>query len=352
MEFMVKRLLISLTKLTNSHDASVKPRTDIEKFLKGPDTWVVNVPINVNSKFSKAVGVGWTLGAYLREAIAGANPQVVYIQYPAYSAVVMDHALKMIRKKSSAKIVLIVHDIESLRMSADHPEFLTAEIRRFNSVDGLIVHNQAMADWLSDHGVTVPMSQLQLFDYVNPQPVITDSASSNICFAGNLRKAQFLNDVPFKQVQVDVFGDGLTLTNAQLIDHGSKSPDELPKYLTDRFGLIWDGNSADTCSGEYGEYLKYNSPHKASLYLSSGLPVIVWSQSALAPVVSSLGAGLVVGSLAEIEPVLSELSNTEYLSMKRAALDTAKKLRSGQMIQTAVSSIEQKLQLNSRSGIV
>lgn len=348
---MVKRLLISLTKLTNSHDASVKPRTDIAQFLTGPDTRVVNVPIDVNSKFSKAVGIGWTLSAYLREAIAGMNPQVVYIQYPAYSAVVMDHALKILRKRSSAKIVLLVHDVESLRMSADHPEFLAAEIRRFNSVDGLIVHNQAMADWLSNQGVTVPMSQLQLFDYINPQRLITDATSSNICFAGNLRKAQFLNDVPFKQVQVDVFGDGLTLTNSQLIDHGSKSPDELPKFLTDRFGLIWDGDSANTCSGEYGEYLKYNSPHKASLYLSSGLPVIVWSQSALAPVVKSLGVGLAVGSLTEIEPVLSELSNAEYLSMKHTALDTAKKLRSGQMIQSAVNSIEQQFQLSPQDGI-
>lgn len=348
---MVKRLLISLTKLTNSHDASVKPRTDIAQFLTGPDTRVVNVPIDVNSKFSKAVGISWTLSAYLREAIACANPRVVYIQYPAYSAVVMDHALKILRKRSSAKIVLLVHDVESLRMSADHPEFLAAEIRRFNSVDGLIVHNQAMADWLSNQGVTVPMSQLQLFDYVNPQRLITDTTSSNICFAGNLRKAQFLNDVPFKQVQVDVFGGGLTLTNSQLIDHGSKSPDELPKYLTDHFGLIWDGNSIDTCSGEYGEYLKYNSPHKASLYLSSGLPVIVWSQSALVSVISSLGAGLVVGSLDEIEPMLNELSEAEYLDMKHAALDTAKKLRSGQMIDSAVDSIEQKLQLSLQDGI-
>ena len=344
---MVKRLLISLTKLTNSHDASVKPRTDIAQFLTGPDTWVVNVPINVNSKFSKAMGVCWTLGAYLREAIAGMNPQVVYIQYPAYSAVVMDHALKIIRKKSSAKIVLLVHDIESLRLSADHPEFLTAEIHRFNSVDGLIVHNQAMADWLSDQGVTVPMSQLQLFDYINPQRLITDATSSNICFAGNLRKAQFLNDVPFKQLQVDVFGDGLTLTNSQLIDHGSKSPDELPKFLTDRFGLIWDGDSADTCSGEYGEYLKYNSPHKASLYLSSGLPVIVWSQSALAPVVESLGVGFAVDSLAEVEPMLNKLSAVDDRRMKAAALLVALKLRSGQMIESAVNSIEQKLQLSS-----
>ena len=349
---MVKRLLISLTKLTNSHDASVKPRTDIAQFLTGPDTQVVNVPIDVNSKFSKAMGVGWTLSAYLREAIAGANPQVIYIQYPAYSAVVMDHALKIIRKKSSAKIVLIVHDIESLRMSADHPEFLTAEIRRFNSVDGLIVHNQAMADWLSEQGVTVPMVQLQLFDYVNPQRLITDSASSNICFAGNLRKAQFLNDAPFKQVQVDVFGNGLTLTNSQLIDHGSKSPDELPKFLTDRFGLIWDGDSADTCSGEYGEYLKYNSPHKASLYLSSGLPVIVWSQSALAPIVKSLGVGFAVESLADIEPMLNKLSDVDDHRMKAAALLVALKLRSGQMIESAVDSIEQQFQLNSRSGIV
>ena len=28
------------------------------------------------------------------------------------------------------------------------------------------------------------------------------------------------------------------------------------------FGLVWDGTSKDTCIGGFGEYLKFNNPHK------------------------------------------------------------------------------------------
>lgn len=341
---MTRRLLVSLTKLTGGHDASVKPRTDIEHFLAGDECSAIDIPININSKLGKAIGYYWTLQVYLREAIAGAAPQVVYIQYPAYSSVLMDRALKIIRHDTSAKIVLIVHDVESLRMSKDKPEFLTAEVQRFNSADGLIVHNQAMEHWLQSHGVKTPMAKLNLFDYQNPQPIIDHANDTgNVCFAGNLRKAQFLNDIPFSKLKIDVFGDGLELTNSQLIDRGSKSPDELPKYLHDKFGLIWDGESVDTCSGDYGEYLKYNSPHKASLYISSGLPVIVWSQSALAPFVKQQHLGIVIDSLNDLEQVINQLPDHEYQQMIEFVTATADQLRNGHSINAAVAQIEERL---------
>ena len=34
---------------------------------------------------------------------------------------------------------------------------------------------------------------------------------------------------------------------------------------------MWDGPSPDTCAGVYGAYLRYNNPHKTSLYLAAGL---------------------------------------------------------------------------------
>ena len=46
------------------------------------------------------------------------------------------------------------------------------------------------------------------------------------------------------------------------------------------FGLVWDGISVETCAGVYGEYLKVNNPHKTSLYLASGIPVIIWKEAA------------------------------------------------------------------------
>ena len=56
---------------------------------------------------------------------------------------------------------------------------------------------------------------------------------------------------------------------------GSFLPDELPSALEGSFGLVWDGDSSKTCSGVFGEYLRYNNSHKASLYLASGFPIIV-----------------------------------------------------------------------------
>lgn len=55
----------------------------------------------------------------------------------------------------------------------------------------------------------------------------------------------------------------------------SLAAEELPGALVQSFGLVWDGNSMDTCTGNYGSYLRINDPHKVSLYLSSGLPIIV-----------------------------------------------------------------------------
>ena len=48
------------------------------------------------------------------------------------------------------------------------------------------------------------------------------------------------------------------------------------------WGLVWDGNSIDTCSGNFGEYLRLNAPFKFSLYLAAKRPVVVWRESAMA----------------------------------------------------------------------
>ena len=40
---------------------------------------------------------------------------------------------------------------------------------------------------------------------------------------------------------------------------GSFLPDELPVALEGGFGLVWDGDSAETCSGVFGEYLRFTT---------------------------------------------------------------------------------------------
>ena len=126
---------------------------------------------------------------------------------------------------------------------------------------------------------------------------------------------------------------------------GSYPPDILPQYLNQGFGLIWDGNSTESCAGVIGNYLKYNNPHKCSLYLASGIPVIVWKKAALADFINIHNAGILVESLEEIPEKIQNLSEKEYIQMKNNAEKISLKLKDGYFLKKAIRTAE-KLLLN------
>ena len=57
-----------------------------------------------------------------------------------------------------------------------------------------------------------------------------------------------------------------------------------------------------------GEYLQYNAPHKMSLYIRCGLPIIVWEKAGLAPFVKKNNVGICISSLTELEDILPKIS--------------------------------------------
>lgn len=72
------------------------------------------------------------------------------------------------------------------------------------------------------------------------------------------------------------------------------------------------GTDIYSCNGAYGNYLKYNNPHKVSLYIISNLPIIAWSKSAMAEFIQKNNIGILVNDLKEIPEKLKELSNEDY----------------------------------------
>ena len=95
----------------------------------------------------------------------------------------------------------------------------------------------------------------------------------------------------------------------------------------------------DACTGDFGEYLKYNNPHKTSLYIRSELPVIIWEQAALADFVRANGIGLCVSSLAELDAVLSSVTPEQYVAMKQRTAEISRRLSQGYYIQKALSEV-------------
>ena len=125
------------------------------------------------------------------------------------------------------------------------------------------------------------------------------------------------------------------------IYHGAFPPEELPDIIEGAFGLVWDGNGTDGCEGAAGKYLRINDPHKLSLYLASGMPVIVWKKAAIARFVKDNKVGFAVENLNEIPNEIMQMTADEYEIIKSNVLEVSARIRKGYYLKTALEEIDE-----------
>ena len=277
----------------------------------------------------------------------GKNDLLVY-QYPLDLSKLSILLLKALMRMKRTTIVLLIHDIDSIRGYYTSEENARKE-ELLKEADFLICHNVRMKAWLVNAGVPedriVPMGA---FDYLVDGEFKEPEDPNTVIIAGNLglEKSPYLSAFlkMEKDYQVNLYGPYFVPDKDydHVLYFGSFPPEELIDRLEGGFGLVWDGDSVDACSGLRGEYLKYNNPHKVFSYLASGIPVIIWDQAALADYICDNSLGITVSSLREISPKLKEISPEEYLAMCRNTVAEGKKLRSGYYLSRALDEIEEK----------
>ena len=252
------------------------------------------------------------------------------------------------------KIVIIIHDLDSLRgmlrddVSMVHKRRIAVEEKPLlEGADAIISHNAFMSKALVDsYGISRDkIVDLEIFDYLCPDSAGSHGSSphqGSVAVAGNLspHKAGYLYDLP-PSVSFSLYGVGLDqdrISSLQNVSYkGSFPPDELPNILGESFGLVWDGPSATTCEGAFGAYLRINNPHKTSLYLSAGIPVITWNEAAMARFLSDERAGIAVSSLEQIHKELVTMTPDGYAELHSNAQAISKRLRGGYYTRTAVT---------------
>lgn len=260
---------------------------------------------------------------------------VLVIQYPFKKFYVIQCNIAHLK---GAKTITLIHDLGTFRRRK-----LTAEkeVKRLSHTDAIIVHNQCMNDWLREHGCRMPLVNLDIFDYLSTEE--PDAAphllgeKPTITFAGGIsrRKTGFLYQVDevLEGCHFDLYGSGLIPGTEvewhHTTYHGQIDSDEFIRTTTADWGLVWDGDTIDGCSGTWGCYLRINNPHKASFCLRAGLPVIVWKESAMAPFITSQGVGITVDSLRELPERLRHITQTEYDGYKQAAMTMKDQLNQG-----------------------
>ena len=320
-----------------------KPKRDIEQILERMGG--INAGIKQVYHSNMVLNFLSTLLGILTLPFKLPEKSVLVVQYPLKKFYLLVYRIVQVKH---GKVLTVIHDIESLRRNKG----IQKEIKRLNHSDYLIVHNESMKKWLSEQGYGKPMACLELFDYLSDAetsmapPV---EAPYKVIYVGKLRdrKTRFLYEMEhcIHNWHFILYGDGFEAgritDKAHFQYKGFLPSDELIATQTGHFGLVWDGDSVASCSGSYGDYLRFNNPHKTSLYLRCQLPVIIWSKAALAPFVERNKVGLCINSLEQLDSLLSSLSAEEYKQMKQNAIQMSKKLNDGYFLKKALMEILQ-----------
>ena len=292
--------------------------------------------------------------SWLKNAARIPKGAVVLYQHPNYGIRLTRTFMHLLRTRRGCRFVALIHDLESLRGG------IAGAIRENRSThrlgdgdflklfDAIICHNDRMKQYLLSQGFDEEkLISLGLFDYLTDRTPRERRKGENpsLTIAGYLApgKCRYLYSI-FENganpgLSVNLYGRDFQADGAdpRLHYRGAFSAEELPDRLQGDFGLVWDGVSAETCAGNTGEYLRFNNPHKTSLYLAAGLPVIVWREAAIADFVTRNGVGLTVDSLWDLEAVIRGVTPEAYEAMCCRAAELSEKLRAGAFTRAALS---------------
>lgn len=329
----------------NLTSAGNKAKTDNEDTLSEMGATNLGLQRTVNN--SKILAFFLDLAGVLRACCLLKKGDVLFLQYPVKKYFSF---LCHVARWKGARTISLIHDLGSFRRRKLTVE---QEITRLSNCNYIIASNDNMKQWLIQHGMKQPVGALRLFDYrsaffnqsSNQKVTTNQNLLPQVVYAGalSMRKNSFLVELSksLSNWNLTIVGnkDGLQgLEDNPHIEYKGFMPSEdFIRTVDADFGLVWDGDSLTTCSGNFGEYLRWNSPHKVSFYLRSSLPVIVWSESAIAPVIEQAHAGFAVSSLEKLDEKLAHISPEEIVEMKKNAAAMAKKLDEGYFLQKAIS---------------
>ena len=267
----------------------------------------------------------------------------IVIEYP------FDHRrrayiLYLFSRLTKIKIYALIHDLNSIRFNNPQDK----ELAILNLFDGVISHNPAMTRWLVEKGFSRKLVDLDVFDYcIDATRTYHEHRMSNpvkVVYAGNLSytKATYIYDREFsslKNVEISAYGaffEKERLEGSPITYKGVFDPDRPLLDGKYHFGLVWEGTSMETCDGEYGHYLRFNNPHKLSLYIALGLPVIIWEYAAAARFVLQQNIGVTIRTLRDLQEIHSRVGDPEYEAMARNVERLSRKVKEGDYLNGAL----------------
>lgn len=320
MKFILSFKILISESLKNG-SASYKAPSDVLSIAKA--NGYQEYPIKVDYRYGKIYRLLNSLYQLIKFSYKIPAGSIVIYQYPEIHPFLMLLGLSLSRRWYR---ITVIHDINSIRNTGHMALF---EVKLLKEHDVLIVHTTSMQNYLvNKKNISSPRYfSLDAFPYLAKIDRRNRNNSCSICFPGNIDKSLFipllLKENP--NVQIELYGNKVK-TDIAMYDnahyHGIFSPDDVCGLLGS-WGLVWDGDSIDSCSGNLGVYHSIIAPHKFSLFLVAGLPLIVWKNSAMAEMVKNKKLGLCLDNLRNLREVLSSIDESEYQEYRANILQYA-----------------------------
>lgn len=276
---------------------------------------------------------------------------LVLLQHPFhYPQLIREKVLRSLKERGT-RFLCVVHDVEMLRGYRYNDYYKEEFDFMLEIADALVVHNAAMKEFFLQKGAPKEaLTELGIFDYLQKEPPKElPRFARRVVIAGNLdiQKSAYIGQLGrLWQVPFDLYGGNYDnrLNSYKNIFYRGYFESDLPAgFLTSGLGLVWDGDSLCSCTGPSGEYLRFNNPHKLSLYLSCSLPVVIWKGAAEARLVEEQGAGICLDSLEELPRALENLGRDEYRKMAERAAAIGERLLAGEFMEKAIGAAEKRL---------
>lgn len=229
----------------------------------------------------------------------------------------------------NVKLHLTMIDLTKARMN-NYDDVLEKKVCKKS--DTLIAQTQEMKDAMIQMEYLGSSTKVMISHFwpilTEMQPVRQSTFANSIAFSGALNKAPFASKL------------------SSLDERLQFTVNPTFRMITEDWGLVWDGDSLETCSGRYGNYMRMVFPYKASLYLASNRPLIVWKECGIARYVEEHHLGVTVQTLHDIYDAITSISDTEKKLMLENVAKYCEMIRIGTERKDMIHKI-----LHERNGI-
>ena len=328
-------------------------------YIPSEDFNKIEGEIHIKEKARQGISTAKNFKIWMEKLSCVKSGDIVLIQYPPLNWTLFMNILLWLKMKG-IYLIAVIHDLDSYRDSEEGKLiknwYYYEDTHSLSFFNQLIVQNTRMKKLLLASGFDdKKMINIRLFDYLtDSQPIDSKHFEKNapVVVTGNFnhdeeKKLSFIySDEPAPETEFHIYGTGVDEDRISCLKAkymGNFAADHMPGRIEGSFGLVWDGNSINSCSGNWGDYLRIDNPVKFSLYLAAGIPVIIWEEAALAGFVKRYNVGITVKNLYEIEEKIKGLSNDDYEKMKKNIAPFSEAVRNGAFIKKAIERAELRL---------